>query len=202
MSPDDQGRDPEVRHPQRRQHIQHAERQTRQHGQPQPDAQPTVTNRGEGLPQPLRDRFARCGHGERRRHQDPGRHRGARERGPGADLVGDRAHDRAEQRPADGRAHGRPDQLPASFGRRLGRQPGHATGPGARPAQSLDEPGGIEDRRRRGPPEDQRGHAHEGQPEQNGPAVTQVPGEQPARQRPDQRAQRVARHQDPRARLG
>ena len=75
-------------------------------------------------------------------------------------------------------------------------------GPGARPAQSLHEPGGVQDRRRRGPPEDQRGDPHERQPEQDGPPVAQVPGEQPARQRPDQGAQRVARHQDPRARLG
>src|SRR2546430_8861007 len=36
---------------------------------------------------------------------------------------------------------------------------------------TLHEPGGVQYRRHRGPPEDQRRHPHQGQPEQDGLAV-------------------------------
>jgi hypothetical protein len=199
---DEQGTGPEVGQPQRREHVQDAERHSGQHGQPQARADPPVAHRGQRRPQPLGLRLMRGPYEEGHPHKHRSGYCGHGEHEPGPHLVGRGPDYRAEQRPSYGGAERYPEQFsPPVLGHRRG-QPGQASRPGTRPAQALDEAGRIEDPGDGGHAEDERRDAHQDQSDQYHLPAAQPGGEQSARERPDQGARGVARHQDARSRLG
>ena len=198
---DDRRRGAQLIEAQRGEHVHHPKAKAREHRQPQAGRDPAVPQCGPGRAQSLRLRGAGRRHEEGHHNQDGSEHRGAAERGPGAHLTGDGPDQRAEERPDNGGPDGVPQQFAAPLLGRNGRQPGQARGPGARSAQSLDEPRRVQHHRSGCPAKHQGGHAHQRQPQHGHQPVAPAGGEHPTRQRPDQRAERVGGHEESRARL-
>jgi hypothetical protein len=192
----DHGRSgPELVEPQRAEHVERPEHQTRNRHQPHAAQHAPVARRFGEVAQPRDDgRCARRRAGRPRHQAEPDQADAAEHRlGPG--RRGGGAQDRPEQRPDDRGAHRGADQLAAAVARRLADQPAQGPGPRERAAHPLDEPGDVEHRDAVREGERDAGGRHHPEAEQGRRPDAGAGRQPPAGQRAGEGPGRVGRRQ-------
>ena len=192
----DRDRSPTVlAEPERNEHDQDAEKESRQYDQPKPDDERTFPHREQARPQRLplgRDPGGRSGPAREGNTCDRDAEKGRAD----ADDTRQRAEHGSEQRAEDGGTHRRAEQLAAALAGRRGDHPGEPAGPRAGTADTLKEARQPQRPDVSGKREAEARGRHQRESDQDGRLGSEPDRGESGRNRAEERSGRVRRDED------